>query len=185
MSYVRARTSQAEVDGAVDTDLENHVNGEGAQQASDVLSFDLTVHIEDGSAVDYRIDDENTIVYFGDVGTTAILRFADQALLTLSKVVNEAVSAVLSALKVPARSDSRPKADPGSGESVIWIDTDVTVSDACPMRFDTDGEWTHIMLAETQTLCLTFRSEGLLQFALQVGRAIREMMHVRGVPTMQ
>ncbi len=140
------------------------------EHASALVSFDVGVHIRDTCPLEYHVDDAETTFYFGEIGTTATIDFADQALLAVADVAAEAVGALLSERALtPPVVDPRPTAEPENAlapHPAIRIDTSVTVADCCPMNFQVDGQSVQIVVLDTTTLCLTFQDRALLEFAL-------------------
>ena len=134
------------------------------------------VHVGNTCPLDYCVDETATTLYFGEIGTSATLLFADQALLTLAAVTREAVDVALSTRDVPELVDSRPTADPPDYQSphpAIWTDTGATVANRCPIHFEVDGFVTRIVLLDTTTLCLTFWRQGLLECPTRQRRSQR------------
>jgi len=172
-------------------DTPRPVRGLVATPMPALVSFDVDVHVGDTCPLTYYVDDKSTTVYVGEIGTTAIVMFADQALLTLATVTTDAATALLSARAAPGPTTSEPAAgadrpDTGTPDPEVWINAHMTVHDDCPISFQLHHDSAYIVLNNllgslvgTAALCLRFSYRGLLEFARVVSEATGAMLDAR------
>lgn len=151
-------------------------------ECATVVSVSATVHVSDACPLDCHVDDVGTTFYFGDVGTSAIVVFADPALLTLAQVTTDAVNALMSEPIRRRAADEHAMARPVDTVATcpqMWTETAVTVAGHCPISFVVDGDIVEIVVLDAETLCLTFRPSTLLAFARLVNNTVVALPHAR------
>lgn len=154
----------------------------GVARVSALVTFDLSVNVGDTCPLAYHVDATATTFYVGEIGTSAIVVFADQALATLATVTADAVTALLSTRDTPGWMDSPSvvdRVDDRPADPEVWIGAGIAVADGCPISFQLNRDCVDIVVLDTATLCLTFRWRGLMEFARLASEAAGTMLDAR------